>query len=93
MTEDGLVPLGEVFRIFRGSILLKGIVVPRLGETVYTTNGEVVGYVSDIFGKISGFYIVVRLTGEKVKVGIGEKLYLQGKTGPVSTSYKAKPSP
>ncbi|GBC70593.1 hypothetical protein HRbin02_00361 [Candidatus Calditenuaceae archaeon HR02] len=91
MNQEGLVPLGEVFRIFRGSVLLKGSVVPRLGETVYTTDGEVIGYVSDIFGKISGFYILVRLTSEKIEVEIGEKLYLQGKTGPVSPSGKAKP--
>ncbi len=91
MTQEGLVPLGEIFRILRGSVLLKGNVMPRLGETVCTTDGKAIGYVSDIFGKISGFYILVRLTSEKLELKIGEKLYLQGKTGLAGSSEKAKP--
>lgn len=91
MTQEGLIPLGEVFRIFQGSVLLKGHVMPRLGDTVYTTDGRTIGYVSDIFGKISGFYIVVRLTGEKIELKIGEKLCLQVKTGLAGPSGQAKP--
>ncbi|MEM0482097.1 MAG: H/ACA ribonucleoprotein complex subunit GAR1/NAF1 [Nitrososphaerota archaeon] len=93
MTQKGLVPIGEVFRIFQGSILLKGNAIPKLGDTVYTTDGKVIGYVSDIFGRISGFYIVVRLTGEKLDLKIGEKLYLLGKTGPARPSGQVKPHP
>lgn len=59
--------------------------MPRLGATLYSADGKAVGYVSDIFGKVGGFYVVMRLTGEESKVDIGEKLYLSSGEEGVST--------
>ncbi|MEM0381123.1 MAG: hypothetical protein QXQ48_02985 [Nitrososphaerota archaeon] len=81
MTPTELVPLGEVFRILQRLAVLKGGTLPELSETVYTGDGRAIGYVSDIFGKIDSFYIVVRLTSDDVEVKLGERLYLKGKTG------------
>lgn len=75
MTRDEFEPLGELFKLLPRICVLKTSVMPELGENVYTEDGKVVGYVSDVFGPVTGFYIVVRLTEELEELKIGSTLY------------------
>ncbi|MEM0445348.1 MAG: hypothetical protein QXY54_05220 [Nitrososphaerota archaeon] len=81
MKREELEPLGELFRLLPRTGVLRGNKMPELGEEVYTKDGRSIGYVSDVFGPINGFYIVVRLTSELQELERGSILYRKAGRG------------
>jgi len=71
-----LVLLGEVVRVDDKSFLAKVQTVPKLAAKVFNSKGREIGYVSNVFGRVSTPYITVKLTGED-SVREGEAVYAE----------------
>ncbi|MCS7142791.1 MAG: hypothetical protein NZ920_03235 [Aigarchaeota archaeon] len=55
--------LGDRLRRMEDVVLVRGgSVVPNIGERVYNERAQVVGYVTNVFGPVSRFYVAVRVT-------------------------------
>lgn len=58
--SEKIIQLGKLFRKTNDSLILIGNALPNLGEKVYDEKMMEIGYVSNVFGRIENFYIVVR---------------------------------
>ncbi len=73
------VVLGEVLKIVREYAVVRASILPSLMEHVYDLKGSHVGHVSDVFGPVEGFYVVVRIDPGAPRLAPGEKLFVKVK--------------
>ncbi len=77
--SDTHVVLGEVLKIVREYAVVRASIMPSLMEHVYDLKGSHIGHVSDVFGPVEGFYVVVRIDTRAPRLAPGEKLFLKAK--------------
>lgn len=75
---ERFIMIGELYRVNAQRVLLSGKSVPEIGEKVYDSRLKEVGYVSDVFGPVDGFYIAVKRVkqGEEIVLGEKERFYV-----------------
>lgn len=71
----GLKRIGKIWAVVEGKLVIKGEVLPKLGDMVYNSGMEVVGVVSGIFGPVDNFFIEVNPT-KNVEFKREEPLYV-----------------
>jgi len=68
--------LGEVVRVRKSIAMVKSSTVSKLAAKVYNSKGKEVGYVSNIFGRVTEPMVQVRLANPE-SVREGESLYVE----------------
>lgn len=54
--------IGRIWEIVEGKLVVKGEILPKLGDTVYNSEMEVIGVVSGILGPVNNFFIEINPT-------------------------------
>jgi len=71
--RERFILIGELYRVDNQQILLSGRSVPEIGERVYNSRLREAGYVSDVFGRVDDFYILIKLRNNIGENSPGEK--------------------
>lgn len=67
--------IGKTWAVVEGKLVIKGEILPKLGDVVYNSGMEVVGMVSGIFGPVNNFFIEVNPV-RNVEIRREEPLYI-----------------
>lgn len=73
---EKIIQLGKLFKKTNNNLILIGDNLPNLGEKVYDEKMMEIGYVSNVFGRIENFFIVVKCHFTNQAFSVNENFYV-----------------